>query len=406
MVFRRLHGKFATAALASACLLVTAPGAASAQHGIARTPSSTSEGPIVAAARPIPGRYIVVLREGAHGAADAHERSVAVAGSYGGRVRQVYGSALSGYAADMSESQARRVAADPRVAFVEQDGVEEVTDTQSDPPSWGLDRVDQAKLPLDHGYTYPNSAANVTAYVIDTGIQVSHRQFEGRASVGFDAVGDGNNGIDCNGHGTHVAGILGGRDYGIAKQVALVAVRVIGCGNTGSTSQVIQGVDWVTAHATRPAVANVSLRGGVSAAKDAAFHRSIEAGITYVAGSGNDGANACDYSPGRLPEVITVQSSDASDRRASSSNYGTCTDLFAPGTNIVSAWKGDDTATRTASGTSMATPHVSGAAAIHLSAHPTATPAEVQAALIGAATSGRISRPGAGSPNRLLRVIG
>ncbi|GCD93078.1 serine protease [Embleya hyalina] len=405
-MFRRIPGKLATAALAAASILVTVPGAASAQADIARTPSSAPEGRVVAAARPIPGRYIVVLREGAHGAADVHERSVALAGSYGGKVRQTYGSALSGYAADMSESQARRVAADPRVAFVEQDGVEEVTDTQSDPPSWGLDRVDQAKLPLDRSYTYPNGAANVTAYVIDTGIWVSHGQFEGRASVGFDAVGDGNDGIDCNGHGTHVAGILGGRDYGIAKQVKLVAVRVIGCGNTGSTSTTIQGVDWVTAHATKPAVANVSLRGGVSAAKDAAFRRSIAAGITYVAGSGNDSANACDYSPGRIPEVITVQSSDASDRRASTSNYGKCTDLFAPGTNIVSAWKGGDTATRTASGTSMATPHVTGAAAIHLSAHPTATPAEVQAALIDAATPGRITSPGAGSPNRLLRVVG
>ncbi|MFI6587784.1 S8 family peptidase [Embleya sp. NPDC050493] len=405
-MFRRIHGKRTTAALAAACAVIAVPGAASAQAGIVPSPSSAREGHIVAAAHPIPGRYIVVLREGAHTAADVHERSAALAGSYGGRVRQTYGSALSGYAADMSESQARRVAADPRVAFVEQDGVEEITDTQSDPPSWGLDRVDQAKLPLDRSYTYPNGAANVTAYVIDTGIRVSHRQFEGRASVGFDAVGDGNNGLDCNGHGTHVAGILGGRDYGIAKQVKMVAVRVIGCANTGSTSQLIQGVDWVTAHATKPAVANVSIRGGLSAAKDAAFRRSIAAGVTYVAGAGNDGANACDYSPGRLPEAITVQNSDASDRRASTSNYGSCTDLFAPGTSIVSAWKDGDTATRTASGTSMATPHVSGAAAIYLSAHPAATPAEVQAALIAAATPDRITGAGAGSPNRLLRVIG
>ncbi|MFF7250263.1 S8 family peptidase [Embleya sp. NPDC008237] len=405
-MFRRIHGRLTTAALAAACVLIAVPGAASAQAGIVPSPPSAREGHIVAAAHPIPGRYIVVLREGAHTAADAHERSAALAGSYGGRVRQTYGSALSGYAADMSESQARRVAADPRVAFVEQDGVEEITDTQSDPPSWGLDRVDQPKLPLDRSYTYPNGAANVTAYVIDTGIRVSHRQFEGRASVGFDAVGDGNNGLDCNGHGTHVAGILGGRDYGIAKQVKMVAVRVIGCANTGSTSQLIQGVDWVTAHATKPAVANVSIRGGLSAAKDAAFRRSIAAGVAYVAGAGNDGANACDYSPGRLPEAITVQNSDASDRRASTSNYGSCTDLFAPGTSIVSAWKDGDTATRTASGTSMATPHVSGAAAIYLSAHPAATPAEVQAALIGAATPDRITSAGAGSPNRLLRVIG
>ncbi|WP_439680873.1 S8 family peptidase [Embleya sp. MST-111070] len=287
---------------------------------------------------------------------------------------------------------------------MEQDGVEEITYTQSDPPSWGLDRVDQAQLPLDHRYACLNTAANVTAYVIDTGIRVTHQQFEGRASVGFDAVGDGNNGLDCNGHGTHVAGTLGGRDYGIAKQVKPVSVRVIGCAHSGSTSQLIQGVDWVTAHATKPAVANVSIRGSVSVAKEEAFRKSIAAGVTYVAGAGNDSGNACDYSPGRLPEAITVQNSDSSDRRASTSNYGTCTDLFAPGTSIVSAWKDGDTATRTASGTSMATPHVSGAAAIYLAAHPAATPAQVQKALIDAATPGRIGNPNEAEERNLARA--
>ncbi|MYS84796.1 S8 family serine peptidase [Streptomyces sp. SID5474] len=390
--------------MAGACALVTISGTTSAQAAGARERATAVEGRVAAATHPIPGRYIVVLRDDARAATGVRERSAALAGSYGGKVRQTYGSALSGYAAEMSEHQARRVAADPRVAFVEQDGVDEITDTQADPPSWGLDRADQAKLPLDRNYTYPNSAANVTAYVIDTGIRISHKQFEGRASVGFDAVGDGNNGLDCNGHGTHVAGILGSRDYGIAKQVKLVSVRVIGCANSASTSQVIQGVDWVTAHAVLPAVANMSIRGSVSAAKEKAVRASIAAGVTYVAGSGNDSANACDYSPGRLPETITVQSSDKSDRRASFSNYGKCTDLFAPGTDIVSTWNDTDTDTLTASGTSMATPHVSGAAAIYLSAHPTATPAEVQKALIAAATPGRIGNPGSGSPNRLLRV--
>ncbi|MFF3286913.1 S8 family peptidase [Streptomyces sp. NPDC003023] len=398
-MFRSRHGVITVGGLALACLMGSGAAAAQPDEHL-RVP----EGRVVPAADPIPGRYIVVLKDTAIPPRIVKSRVTSLVREYGGKVRHTYGSAIKGYAAEMSAAQAHRLAADPQVAFVEQDGTERIAETQPNPPSWGLDRVDQRNLPLNDRYTYPSTAADVSAYIIDTGIQTTHEQFAGRSRIGVDTVGDGRNGQDCHGHGTHVAGTLGGKDFGIAKQVDLIAVRVIGCGGTGPTSQIIAGVDWVTANAVKPAVANVSIRGSISAAKDEAFRKSIAAGITYVVGSGNDGRDACNYSPGHLPEALTVQNSTSADQRASTSNYGKCTDLFAPGTRITSAWIGTNTSTRTASGTSMATPHVGGAAALYLAAHPAATPAEVHAAVINSATPGKVSNAGPGSPNRLLFI--
>ncbi|MFC7613217.1 S8 family serine peptidase [Actinokineospora soli] len=267
----------------------------------------------------------------------------------------------------------------------------------------GLDRIDQRNLPLDSSYTYPNRAANVTAYVIDTGIRTSHGDFGGRATWGTNTSGDGNN-SDCHGHGTHVAGTVGGTAHGVAKGVKLVAVKVLNCQGSGSNSGVISGVDWVTRNAVKPAVANMSLGGGASSAVDTAVRNSIASGVTYSLASANDNADACNTSPARVAEGITVNATDRNDARASFSNYGTCTDVFAPGVSITAPWHTSDSATNTISGTSMAAPHVAGVVALRLSAHPNETPAQVATALLGAATPSKVTNPGAGSPNRLLFV--
>ncbi|MEO6086109.1 MAG: S8 family peptidase, partial [Umezawaea sp.] len=295
------------------------------------------------------------------------------------------------------------LAADPAVASVSQDAEVRVVDTQPNPPSWGLDRIDQRDLPLNASFTYPTTAANVRAYIIDTGIRTTHSTFGGRATWGFNAV-DGDN-TDCNGHGTHVAGTVGGAQYGVAKGVQLVAVKVLDCAGSGTFAGVISGVDWVTGNAVKPAVANMSLGGTASAATaplEAAVRASIASGVTYAVASGNSNANACTFSPALVAEAITVNASDTTDRRASFSNYGTCTDLFAPGVNITSSWNTSDSATNTISGTSMASPHTAGVAAAYLATHPGAAPAAVQSALIADSTPGKITDPGPGSPNRLL----
>ena len=240
------------------------------------------------------------------------------------------------------------------------------------------------------------------AYIVDTGIRTAHTEFGGRASVGYDAVGDGQNGNDCNGHGTHVAGTVGGATYGVAKAVQLVAVRVLNCQGSGTNAGVIAGVDWVTANAIKPAVANMSLGGGAYAPLDTAVRNSIASGVTYALAAGNSNANACNSSPSRVTEALVVGASTRTDARASFSNYGTCLDLFAPGQDITSAWNTSNTATNTISGTSMAAPHVAGAAALYLATNTTASPAAVQSAIITASTPNVIGNPGTGSPNRLL----
>jgi subtilisin family serine protease len=390
---RRLAGLgFAAAAAAAASVSIAMPAAA-------------AEGQILHAgsANAIDGSYIVVFKD-AVSAQGVQARANDTAAKYGGQVKHTYTAALHGYAASMTEQQAKRAAADPAVAYVEQDQVMRIADTQPNPPSWGLDRIDQRDLPMNSSYTYPTTASNVTAYIVDTGIRTTHNDFGGRANWGTNTTGDGNN-SDCNGHGTHVAGTVGGTAHGVAKGVRLVAVKVLGCTGSGSNTGVIAGVDFVTQnHTSGPASANMSLGGGASTALDNAVRNSIADGVTYAIASGNSNVSACNSSPARVAEAITVNASTTSDSRASFSNFGTCTDIFAPGQGITSAWSTSNTATNTISGTSMATPHVAGAAALFLSSNTGATPAQVANGLFAASTPNKITNPGSGSPNRLLFV--
>jgi subtilisin family serine protease len=364
-----------------------------------------AEGTILGAETPtaIDGSYIVALKN----TSEVREHGVpASAGTlvakHDGALGSVFRRALSGFTATMSEQEARELAADPNVAYVEQDQRVWALDTQTNPPSWGLDRIDQRRLPLNRSYTFGATASNVTAYIIDTGIMTAHTEFGGRARSGIDTINNDTDSSDCHGHGTHVAGTVGGRTFGVAKGVQLVGVRVLNCQGAGTTAGVIKGVDWVTANAVKPAVANMSIGGGASAALDNAIANSIASGVTYAVAAGNNGADACGFSPSRAPAAITVGATTETDARASFSNFGKCVDIFAPGLDITSAWWSSTTASSTLSGTSMATPHVTGAAALILAGDPEATPAEVTAAMTGAATTGVVTSPGTGSPNRLL----
>jgi subtilisin family serine protease len=364
------------------------------------------EAPVIGTARAgaIPGRYIVTMAKGAPAATRAAARDDAR--RLGGDVHYIYRSALNGFAATLPAPALDELRGDPNVALIEADRTIRLGATQS-PATWGLDRVDQRNLPLSNSYTYNFDGTGVKAYVIDTGIRFTHNEFGGRAVSGFDAV-DGGTADDCNGHGTHVAGTVGGSTYGIAKNVQLVGVRVLNCQGQGTTSGVIAGIDWVTGdHAAgQPAVANMSLGGGPSQSIDNAVVNSINDGVTYAIAAGNDNANACNYSPARVGAAITVGSTTSSDARSSFSNYGTCLDIFAPGSSITSAWHTSNTATNTISGTSMATPHVAGAAALKLDETPSLTPAAVRDALVNSATTGVVTSPGSGSPNRLLYTLG
>ena len=351
---------------------------------------------------PIAGRYIVVFRQGA----DVNRESSRIATKLGGKVKYTYHSALRGMAIELPDAAARALAAEPSVASVEQDQVMSIVSTQSG-ATWGIDRIDQHPLPLDGSYSYNADGSGVTAYIIDTGILFSHTEFGGRAVTGVDEVTVGGTAEDCNGHGTHVSGTVGGSTYGVAKNVSLVAVRVLDCGGSGSTSGVIAGVDWVTANHRSPAVANMSLGGSLSSTLDQAVANSIASGVTYgiAAGNGNFlgiAQNACNSSPADVPSAITVGATDNTDTKASWSNYGTCVDIFAPGVNITSSWYTSTTATNTISGTSMATPHVVGSAALYLQANPAATPAQVASALTSNATANVVKSGGTGSPNLLL----
>jgi subtilisin family serine protease len=343
----------------------------------------------------VPGSYIVVLKAGKTGG----DR---LTGKFGGTVARSFGTVLNGFEARLSETAAKRLAADPSVAYVEQNQTVSLLATQTN-ATWGIDRIDQRNRPLSTTYTYPRTASNVHAYIIDTGIRVAHAQFGGRATSGYDAV-DGGTADDCNGHGTHVAGTVGGSTYGVAKAVQLVAVRVLDCRGSGTTAGVIAGVNWVTNNKIRPAVANMSLGGGISSSLDNAVANSIASGVTYALAAGNSSANACNTSPARVGAAITVGATTSTDARSSYSNYGTCLDIFAPGSSITSAWYSSNSAVNTISGTSMAAPHVAGAAALVLSASPNLTPAQVQGSLVANATTGVVTNPGSGSPNRLLWV--
>lgn len=349
------------------------------------------------------GRYVVVLKETPSWASAA-----ALAERYGGALQQAFRTALPGFAATMTAAEAGRLAADPAVASVQPDRTARAADTQVGPPSWGLDRVDQPARPLNGAYAYPTSApssgrAGVTTYVIDSGVRATHDDFGGRATSGWDFVDNDGDADDCYGHGTHVAGVVGGARYGVAKDVSLVALRVLGCDGSGSYAGIIAAVDWVTANARRPAVVTMSLGGTSFAPLNEAVAASIASGVTYVVAAGNDAADACGYSPAGVAAAVTVGATDRDDARAPFSNAGPCVDLFAPGVGITSAGIADDAASRTMSGTSMAAPHVAGAAALVLAEHPDATPAQVASALVGAARPGVVTDP-AGAPALLAQT--
>ena len=350
----------------------------------------------------VSGSYIVLLDEKTSRSAKQD-----LAQEYGGDLKRAYSSAVNGFSASgLSETEAKRLAADPSVAKVVQNKKFHIDATQDNPPSWGLDRIDQADTAGDGKYTYPDSAGEgVTAYVIDTGVRTSHSDFGGRASSGFDAIDNDDNADDGNGHGTHVAGTIAGTAHGVAKKAKIVAVRVLDNSGSGTTEQVVAGIDWVTAHHSGPSVANMSLGGGVDEALDTAVKKAIASGVTFAVAAGNESADASTSSPARVPEALTVASSTKDDQQSDFSNFGAGVDIYAPGSDITSDWNTSDSATNTISGTSMATPHVTGAAAVYLAGHPDATPAQVAEALTGGANADKISNPSAGTPNKLLKIV-
>ncbi|HSI53540.1 MAG: S8 family peptidase [Ramlibacter sp.] len=357
---------------------------------------------------PIPGRYIVVFKDDVDNPAAESDGAVRRAG---GRRHMLFSRALKGFAATLPDAGVLLLRADPRVAYIEQDQTVSIQQSQS-PATWGLDRIDQVDRPLDTLYHYSKTGQGVYAFIIDTGIRADHSEFTGRILPGYNTAPDANNvtnpanTTDCNGHGTHVSGTVGGSTWGVAKQVSLVPVRVLDCGGSGTWSGVIAGIDWVANSSLRPAVANMSLGGNASAAINAAVASAVSKGVVMVVAAGNESTDACRKSPASEPSAITVGASTSTDARASFSNYGKCVDLFAPGQGITSAWNNSANGTNTISGTSMATPHVTGVAALVLEANPGATPAAVSQFVEDTATTNHLASLGSGSPNLLLYSLG
>ena len=379
--------------------------------------------PVRNAKNPIEGRYIVVL---SNSSGPVGTLANSLLAPFGLKPDLVFSKALKGFAVNMTPNQASQIAAASGVRYVEQDAVVKKSETP-----WGLDRIDQAKLPLDGKFTPSSEASNVSAYIIDTGIRASHEEFKGRVGEGYNVAGasdgmfnilgpigkilggllggggnekpDPSDPTDCNGHGTHVAGTVAGSQYGIARGATIHAVRVLDCKGSGSTSGVIEGVEWVTKNAKKPAVVNMSLGGGASSALDEAVANSIKSGLFYAVAAGNEDADACGSSPARVDSAFTVGSTDKTDKRSSFSNKGKCVDIFAPGTDIISAWYDSDRASKTISGTSMASPHAAGVAALYLADHPDASPKQVMDALTKISVQDVVNNPANGSPNRLLQ---
>ncbi|MFJ3785386.1 S8 family peptidase [Streptomyces sp. NPDC090093] len=387
-----------TTAIAAAAGVTVAAGPFA---GAAPTPA---EGTVygLGAENAVAGSYVVLLDEKTDKAGKTE-----LAKEYGGTLRRSYDSEVNGFSVNsLTETEAKRLAADPSVAKVVQNRTFSINETQETPPSWGLDRVDQADTAGDQKYTYPDAAGEgVTAYVIDTGVRVSHGDFGGRASDGFDAIDNDNTAQDGNGHGTHVAGTIAGSAHGVAKKAKIVAVRVLDDNGSGTTEQVIAGIDWVTENHQGPSVANMSLGGSADPALDEAVKKAIASGVTFGVAAGNESSDAGQGSPSRVAEAITVASSTKDDQQSSFSNFGAVVDIYAPGSDITSAWNDSDTGTKTISGTSMATPHVVGAAAVYLAGHPDATPAQVAEALVGGASADKIGNASPGTANKLLKIV-
>ncbi|WP_344469265.1 S8 family peptidase [Glycomyces lechevalierae] len=344
----------------------------------------------------IAGEYIVVLEDGT-------SVSTAVKSVEGEEVVETFDE-IDAFLMEASESEAKELAAADGVAYVEQNAVVSIDATQSG-ATWGIDRIDQRNLPLSGTYTYNYTGAGVHAYIVDTGINATHTEFTGRVGNGYDFVSNDSTPQDGNGHGTHVAGTIGGTIYGVAKQVTLHGVRVLNNSGSGTTAGVINGINWVAANAIKPAVANMSLGGGYSSALNDAVANAVASGVTFAVAAGNENQNACNVSPASTPSAITVGATTSTDARASYSNYGSCLDVFAPGSSITSAWRTSNTSTNTISGTSMATPHVAGAVALYLDANPSASTSAVASWVTGNATSGIVTGAGTGSPNRLLYTL-
>ena len=371
-------------------------------------PLATPAGAPSAARAAEANEYIVVLRD--------HADPRAVAAAAGVAPRRLFAAALKGFAGTLNAGQLTALQRNPLVAYVEPDAPAELFTTQLF-PTWGIDRIDETDLPLSNTFSYTATGAGVRAYVLDTGVRKTHAQFGGRADyiangANGDFVGDGHgNAEDCHGHGTHVAGTIGGSSYGVAKQVLIRAGRVVNCSGGGTASMAIAAMDWVRLNGTKPAVVNLSLGyGNVQSVRDAAANL-VSAGYFVAAAAGNGDfagvpQNACQQSPAGAPSVMTVGSTTSTDNESSFSNYGTCVDILAPGSSITSAWWTSDTANYTDSGTSMATPHVAGVAALYLQSHPTILPWATTLALKSIATSNTITLHShsltGGTPNLLL----
>ena len=357
------------------------------------------------ATKRIPGQFIVVLKKDdiairSNQSAAVQDFASFAQSQYNVTVTQQFSTALPAMVVSGSDAQMRELATLPEVDYIEADQVVSLTANQSN-ATWGIDRVD-SRSGRDGNYEYEASGDGVHAYVVDTGVRSSHREFSGRIGEGFSSVTDGRGAEDCNGHGTHVAGTMAGSKYGIAKDATIHAVRVLDCQGSGSNSGVIGGVEWVAKNAQLPAVANMSLGGGVSAALDQAVGAAIRAGVVFVVAAGNSNADACQTSPARAPAAITVGSTDRNDRRSNFSNYGRCLDIFAPGSDIQSSWSNSDSDSKTISGTSMAAPHVAGAVALLLEENSNASTGRIESLLLANATDSAIASVGRGSPNKFL----
>jgi subtilisin family serine protease len=356
------------------------------------------------ASKPIAGRYIVTFKPAV---ADPRGEAVGLVSAHGGQLLHSYSHAIKGFAATLPDAAVQALSRNPNVERIEQDAtvsLQQVASPQNQ-ATWGIDRIDQADLPLDTQYRFSQTGAGVYAFIIDTGLRADHAEFTGRTLPGYGAIADGRGTTDCNGHGTHVSGTVAGTTWGVAKAATVVPVRVLDCSGSGAWSGVIAGIDWAASSPLRPAVANLSLGGSASASIDAAVAGAVAKGVTMVVAAGNNGLDACQYSPAREPSAITVGATSNNDYRAYFSNTGKCVDLFAPGYNITSAWYTGTTATNTISGTSMAAPHVAGVAALVLQLNPTASPAAVTSAILSGATPNHVINSGTGSPTLLLNSM-